>query len=431
MAVEKLKAVSIKAILKIINFAVSAILISAAAFLVYVAVPYFGNKALIVRSGSMQPAIGVGDLVVVNARKPVAAPAPSIFPKYKIGDIVAFSGQKDTSTITTHRIVDTKAQDGKILYQTKGDANDSPDSGLVAEDKILGKSAFKIPALGKIFALAKTRDGFLALVIVPALLVIIFEVINIIREIGNIRRRKHGSVIASNSTSGNILMRLLVPIVVGVMFFQESFASYADTAVSAGNLIQAAVSFASPTPSPTPSSPCPTTSGPSVVINEIEWVGSNGDGLDEWIELCNTTNSAIDLTNWVVEKLGTGEGPNANVVIPSGIIGANGFFIISNNDRSNSSINVPPDLVDTNVSLNNGGGQIVFKNKGGGGNETANGTGDWFEGDNSTPKKSMERKTPVGDGTQAASWQTATTHTNMDASGPTDEFATPKAANGL
>jgi len=278
------------------NIVISVLLLSAAAFLVYVAVPYFGNKALIVRSGSMQPAIGVGDLVVVNARKPVAAPAPAIFPKYKVGDIVAFSGQKDTSTITTHRIVDIKAQDGKIQYVTKGDANDSPDSGLVAEDKILGKSAFKIAGLGRIFALAKTRDGFLALVMLPAILVIIFEVVNIIREIGNIRRKKHGSVIANNSSSGNILMRLLVPIVVGIMFFQESFASYADTEVSNSNLLQAAGDF-SPNPSPSPSP-----GGGTLVINEVLPDSScfQGNTEAQWIEIYNGFNVSVNPKNYKI-----------------------------------------------------------------------------------------------------------------------------------
>ena len=46
-------------------------------------------------------------------------------------------------------------------------------------------------------------------------------------------------------------------------------------------------------------------------------------------------------------------------------------------------------------------------------------------------KKTMERKSPVGDGIILTNWQTATTHTNMDASSLTDEFATPKAINGL
>lgn len=415
-------------IVKTISLSVSAALIIAAAFLAYVAVPYFGNKALIVRSGSMQPAIGVGDLVVVKGAENTAVPIPGTLPKYKAGDIVAFYSEKNSKTMITHRVNRVEVTTDKILYETKGDANNAPDNNLTPEDKVLGKSMFTIPSLGKVFAAAKTREGFFALILAPAILVIIFEIITILREIKRIRRKTlYPDIEEQEKLQSNILLRILVPMILGTMFFQNSFASYADTEISLGNVLQAG-EFET---EQNLSAPCISFTGASVVISEINWVGSNGDGLDEWVELCNTANSPIDLTSWVIEKLGTGNGPDANVVIPSGSIPANGFFIISNNTQANSKINVPPDLVDSNVSLDNGGEQLVLKNSVGTTIDTANGTGAWLEGDNSTPKKSMERINPVSDGTQAIAWQTAFTHTNMDASESTDEFGTPKAANGL
>jgi signal peptidase len=235
-------------------------LVVAALFLVYVAVPYFGNKALIVRSGSMQPAIGVGDLVVVHQSSRITAPAPGIFPKYKVGDIVAFSGG-NSKVLTTHRIVNVATVDGKISYQTRGDANNAPDDNQVSEDKILGKTTIKIAGLGKIFTIAKTRNGFLALVVLPAVMVIIFELINIVGEIARIRQKKSLAPNAGQEARpSNILIKVLLPFVVGVMFFQGSFSSYADTEISTGNLLEAAESFrpiASPSPTPTPT-PSPT-----------------------------------------------------------------------------------------------------------------------------------------------------------------------------
>ena len=238
-----------KLLVKSINITLTLLFIVAAAFLVYVAVPYFGNKALIVRSGSMQPSIGVGDLVVVKGADRIVTPAPALIPKYKAGDVVAFSGEKDAKTITTHRVVNIDAKDGKVAYTTKGDANNAPDAGSVSEGRILGKTTLKIPALGKIFALAKTKNGFLALVVLPAILVIIFEIVNIIGEIGRIRKKK----IESGTWAG--ALRLLVPFVVGTMFFQNSFASYADIEISNANVLEAAESyplFASPSPNPSP-----------------------------------------------------------------------------------------------------------------------------------------------------------------------------------
>lgn len=416
-------------LVKTISLSVSAALIIAAIFLAYVAVPYFGNKALIVRSGSMQPAIGVGDLVVVKGAENTAVPIPGTLPKYSVGDIVAFYSEKNSKTMITHRVSRVEVTTDKILYETKGDANNAPDNNLTPEDKVLGKSMFTIPSLGKVFAAAKTREGFFALILAPAILVIIFEIITITHEIKKIRKKKvdHYVEEARESLRSNMLLRVLVPMVLGTMFFQNSFSSYADTEISLGNVLQAGEFEIEQDLS----APCISFTGASVVINEINWAGSNGDGNDEWIELCNTTGSPINLTNWVVENLGTGNGPNANVVIPSGTIPANGFFIVSANDQASSKINVPSDLVDTNVNLGTGGKQLLLKNHLGVVIDTANGTGSWLAGNNSTPKKSMERINPVSDGTQSIAWQTAFTHTNMDASGPTDEFGTPKAQNGL
>lgn len=214
----------------------------------------------------------------------------------------------------------------------------------------------------------------------------------------------------------------------GMVSYKATYALFSDSASSVSNTFAAASVF--PTPTPTP---CPSTSpsSGSVVINEINWGGANGDGNDEWIELLNTTCNPINLTGWVVENLGTGSGGGANITIPSGTIPANGFFLISNNDKNNSKINIDSDLVDTSVSLVDGGEQLKLKTSASGTLiDTANGTGAWFAGSNSTPKKSMERKSPPGDGTIATNWQTATTHTNMDGSGSTDEFGTPKAVNG-
>lgn len=220
----------------------------------------------------------------------------------------------------------------------------------------------------------------------------------------------------------------VVVILVSLFTLRVAYSFFSDQSTSTNNTFAAASIF--PTPSPTPCPSASPTSG-NIVINEINWGGANGDGNDEWIELLNTTCNPIDLAGWVVENLGTGSGPGANITIPSGTISANGFFLISNNDKNNSKINVDSDLVDTSVSLVDGGEQLTLKTSASGTViDTANGSGAWFAGSNSTPKKSMERKSPPGDGTVSTNWQTATTHTTMDSGGPTDEFGTPKAVNG-
>ncbi len=183
-----------------------------------------------------------------------------------------------------------------------------------------------------------------------------------------------------------------------------------------------------PTSSPTPTStltPTPTIGLGSVVINEIMWSGSTPHPSDEWIELKNMTSSPIDLTNWVVENLGDSGSPG--ITIPSGIIGADNYFLISNKDKDNSIINVDSDYVTTAISLLDDGEQLTLKNNSGTTIDIANQIGNWFFGLNGIPSKSMSRKSPPSDGTVGSNWFTSTGSINLDS--VASESATPKADN--
>jgi signal peptidase len=426
-----------KRLIDTIKVIISVILIVTGAGVAFIALPIFGNQALIVRSGSMLPTIDVGSIIVIRPLDSLISPI-SATPKYEKGDIIAFRSEKNSNTIITHRVTSYEIFNGTVFYKTKGDANEEIDNWQVDEKNIIGKSFLTIPEAGKILAFAKSKYGFPLLIILPSLIVILMESLNIVKEIRKNRPQREAVIGISPSsyffTFSSKALKVAVPIIALGFIIPTTLAFLKDTETSSGNVLQAAAVFPTSsvtiTPTVSPSS-CIATNSETIVINEINWSGSNGDGNDEWIELCNTTNSQVDLTNWVVENLGTGSGPGANITIPSGIIPPNGFFIISSNTQANSKINIAPDLINTGLSLNNGGEQLILKNDIGSTIDTANITGAWYAGSNSTPKKTMERKSPVGDGIILTNWQTATTHTNMDASSLTDEFATPKAINGL
>lgn len=237
----------------------------------------------------------------------------------------------------------------------------------------------------------------------------------------------------------SIFWIILLFLVAGLLGIKATNSLLTDTEETTSNTLSTATTFASPSttplPSPTPSSsptPSPTPGPGSVVINEIMWTGTQGDSADEWVELRNMTSSTIDLSNWVVENLGEGGGSSANITIPVGkSIGPNGFFLISNDSKGTSSINVDPDFQTSDVSLLNPGEQLRLKDSGGTLIDTAdNDGGGWFAGDDppgQNPKKAMERNNTPSDGTVAGNWHTATSQTNMD--GDAAELATPKAAN--
>ena len=140
--------------------------------------PVPGNiRALTVLSGSMEPAIHTGSVVVI---KP--------FADYKIGDVITFGEISKTKTPTTHRIKDIKIVDGKPVYITKGDANNSEDNAEVSAGSVKGKVLFSIPYLGYALNFMRQPAGFALVVIVPATLIVWEETKKIWREVAKNKR---------------------------------------------------------------------------------------------------------------------------------------------------------------------------------------------------------------------------------------------------
>lgn len=88
-------------------------------------------RGYVILSGSMEPMIPTGSVVVVNTADRDVLP----------GDVATFSRHGD---LVTHRIL-SKREDG---YQTKGDANTDPDTGIISAEDIRGKVLFHIPMIG-------------------------------------------------------------------------------------------------------------------------------------------------------------------------------------------------------------------------------------------------------------------------------------------
>lgn len=143
-------------------------------------IPLKGNyKVKIVLSGSMEPDIKVGSLIII---KPVDS--------YAIGDIITFGKDDQKNVPTTHRIVEMRIITGETRFTTKGDANGNVDFKEVTEDEILGKVLFDIPWLGFLLDMAKKPIGFFILIGIPALAIVVDEVKNIYREAKKIKKNK-------------------------------------------------------------------------------------------------------------------------------------------------------------------------------------------------------------------------------------------------
>ncbi len=141
--------------------------------------PVFSIYTII--SQSMEPNISVLDAVVnvkVNdAKKDV-----------EVNDVITFiSNWKVNYGLTvTHRVVGTQIlDDGSLCYLTRGDNNPQNDEGCVKESNIIGVVKAVIPGLGKLQNFLASKFGWLAIVVVPALYVLIKDIIKIIKMINN------------------------------------------------------------------------------------------------------------------------------------------------------------------------------------------------------------------------------------------------------
>ncbi len=124
--------------------------------------PIFGWETHPVLSGSMEPALKVGEVILT---KPVK------LEEIEIGDIITFQTGEQGEQTVTHRVVNIIEIDEKPYFQTKGDTNEEPDSNLVSsEGEEIRKVVFHILYLG--FAAQFTKNNFLILVGIPALILI-------------------------------------------------------------------------------------------------------------------------------------------------------------------------------------------------------------------------------------------------------------------
>ncbi len=120
-------------------------------------VELFGYKSFTIASGSMMPTLEIGDVII---SKKVAEK------DLKEGDIITFLEGEGNVYNVTHRIKDIVKEDGKTLYRTKGDNNNTNDDELVKYENIVGKYQFKISKIGNWVVQIQTTCGIVVAILV-------------------------------------------------------------------------------------------------------------------------------------------------------------------------------------------------------------------------------------------------------------------------
>lgn len=127
---------------------------------------FSGYRSFLVQSGSMEPAIMTGDIIIIHGQD-----------NYLKNEVITFHGSD--GRIVTHRIAEILQKNGQSYFSTKGDANRSEDADSITQDQIIGKISLIIPKLGYLVAFSKSLPGLVILAIFPAVLFILDELLKV------------------------------------------------------------------------------------------------------------------------------------------------------------------------------------------------------------------------------------------------------------
>lgn len=143
-----------------------------------VLVPIYTSNATysIVLTASMEPAIDVGDVIAIRPVDPY---------EVQVGDVIAFvHPDASENTPVIHRVIEIREEPHGLEFQTKGDNLEEQDPWVVQQEHIVGRVAYTIPKIG--WAINAVRSGnralFVAMILVPAGLLVWGEVRNLLRD---------------------------------------------------------------------------------------------------------------------------------------------------------------------------------------------------------------------------------------------------------
>ena len=161
------------------------ILLMMSAVFIYVG-PHIGWRFDAVLSGSMEPEVKVGSLVVTHS-----VDAEEI----GVGDIITFRSNTADVQMVTHRVIGI-GRSSSLYFETQGDANEDPDPATVPARNLVGKVSFHIPYWGYFTEFIKTPFGFLLAVVIPGSAIIALYIIAVWRTIASNMKQEPKKVVS-------------------------------------------------------------------------------------------------------------------------------------------------------------------------------------------------------------------------------------------
>jgi hypothetical protein len=140
------------------------------------AVPYLGRVARLLDSR-----LGFFGLVAIPGLVIAAG---------ELANIIKQIGQSRRNSRVTHRVLEVATDgQGALALRTEGDANNDANAGVVPASSLDSREAWAVPYLGRVARPLDSRLGFFGLVAITGLVIAAGELANIIKQIGQLRRK--------------------------------------------------------------------------------------------------------------------------------------------------------------------------------------------------------------------------------------------------
>lgn len=161
----------------------------------------FGFRFYNVLTDSMSKSeLNKDDKVHFNAGDIIIVQEVTNFSTLKEGDIISFmSANTDSLGETITHMIDEvrRDSDGKLLgYVTKGTNTGARDEALVQPEYVLGEYVGKLPGLGHFFAFAQTIPGYIVCILIPFLLLILYNGVTVIHLFRKYKKEQNDAIAA-------------------------------------------------------------------------------------------------------------------------------------------------------------------------------------------------------------------------------------------
>ena len=196
--------VKAKKVLSVLSGIVIALFLILAVACLFVSISYkiqgedgelFGRQFRIVTSGSMEPEIATGAIVCIDAAPDTEdrEARQEFLDSLEVENVITFYYWQAASSgevVVTHRIVEIQEGESGRTFVCHGDAVDEGEVQYVDEEDVIGIVEWDNLALGKVVQFFRTNVGIVVCLILPAALILLYEVIHISRILSERKREK-------------------------------------------------------------------------------------------------------------------------------------------------------------------------------------------------------------------------------------------------